>query len=96
MSDKLWYCHPEVFVKRYLLPLSEQTQHLEHYAFVYDLRHVSAVGFRHHQAESQHKWKSKGSSEYFSIYVPVFVPEDGRNMSEIINECIAFKLLCLL
>jgi hypothetical protein len=94
--DKLGYRHPEVFVKRYLLSLSEQTQHIKHYAFIYDLRHVSAVCFGHHQVESQHKWKSKGSSEYFSIYVIVIVPNDGRNMSEIVNECIAFKVLCLL
>ena len=42
-SDKLWYRHPVVFVKLYLLSLSEQTQHLELYAFIYDLRHVSAI-----------------------------------------------------
>lgn len=85
-----------MFVKRYLLSLSEQTQHLKRYAFIYDLRHVSAVCFGRHQVESQHKWKSKGSSEYFSIYVTVIVRDDGRNMSEIINECIGFKVLRLL
>jgi len=76
--------------------LSEQTQHLERYAFIYNLRHVSAVCFGNHLVESQHKWKSKGSSEYFSIYVTVIVPDGGRNMSDIVNECIAFKVLCLL
>ena len=76
--------------------LSEQTQHLELYVFIYNLRHVSAVCFGHHLVESQYKWKSKGSSEYFSIYVTVIVPDDGRNMTGIVNECIAFKVLCLL
>ena len=80
-SDKLWFRHLVVFVKRYLLSLSEQTQHFELYAFIFYLRHVSAFCFSHHQVESQDKWQSKGCLEYFSTYVTVTSPYNGRNMS---------------
>jgi hypothetical protein len=43
ISGKLWYRHPVVFVERYRLSLSEQTQNIELYALIYDLQHVSAI-----------------------------------------------------